>query len=339
MQLSMIASFLIAPGKNLEKPPEIKGTFLPSEGNIYQMLGGVFDKADEECNLPIRFIMAPDGKPSNPARDLIIEFIKDPSLPNGKILAERLRDVTTKTPGLGLLFILLGYEDKITKFVLSRFPADQGILAEATRDTLALEFIERVFMKNASSYKAALYKGGSFDADFWSGSIIDKQLKMTPRQAANYWIRDFLASDFETTSKAGTKRFAIALRNASRSTKDASTQHELVATSMLVKGLAGKIVTIQQIFDSYNLSKEAREVIISNLAYPGLANDAFLFDRDEFISQAAFASIELNTGGILLAPPDLFEDVFQKELINPDIQEYRFTTSGRIVDEKVRGRK
>jgi hypothetical protein len=339
MRLSKIGSFLIAPGKNLEEPSDVEGTFLPLKGSLHRMLVEIFDRSNRECQLPIRFVMAPDGTQSNRARQLIIEFIQHPSVASAKPLAEGLRDVTTNKSGLGLLFLLLGSDAKAHKLVLSRFPADQGVVAEATRGTLTVEFIERVFMKSAASYKAALYEGTSFDAHFWSGSVVDKQLNMTTHQAANYWIREFLASDFETTSKAGTKRFAVALRDASRSVQDPDTKHELVAASMLVKGLANQVLTINQILERFNLSEPARQAVISKLPYPALADDAFLLDPAEFVAHAAFASVELHTGGILLAPPDRFEEVFKREPVNPARQEYRFTTSGRIVDEKVRGRR
>ncbi len=339
MTIIKIASFLIPHGKNLKNPPDVQGTFLPHKGNIYGMLSDVFEKSEKECQLPIRFVMAPDGQQLNPARDLILKFINNPTMKNGLALAERLRDATTNTSGLGLLFIILGSNATRTKIVLSRFPADQGVLAEAGKGTLALEFIERIFLKNAASYKSVLYKGKSTDENFWVGSAIDKQLKGTPHQVAYYWIRDFLASNFETTSKAGTKRLAVALRDASRSSTDVLIQHELLALSMLLKGLGGQIVTIQEIFDRYNISQTARDAITDKLAFPSLINDTFIFDSEEFVEHAAYASVELHTGGILLAPPDRFESVFERVPVNPSEREYRFETTGRIVEEKVRGRR
>jgi len=339
MQLSKTSSFLISPGKNRDDPPEVHGTFLPATGRLHRMLRDVFDRSDQECQLPIRFVMSPEGKKQNPARDLMIAFIEAPSMPNGRAIAERLRDTTTGKSHLGLLFVLLGTEAKSWKLLLSRFPADQGVIAESKKGTLEVEFIERVFMKNAATYKAALYKGTSFDSHLWSGAAIDKQLNMTTHQAANYWIREFLASDFETNSKQGTKRFAVALREASHSTQDPSTKHELFAASMLVTGFASQAVSINDMLDRFSLSPGARGAVLSKLAYEDLAKDIFVIDLEEFISHAALASIELHNGGLLLAPPDRFDEVFTMETIDPIARHYRFTTEGKIVDERVRGRR
>ena len=339
MQLGEAASFLIAPGKKLDPPPTVQGTFIGTSGRLRQMLGDVFTRSDQECQLPIRFAMSPEGEMKNPARDLIIAFCKNPTMVNGKAIAERLRDSTTNRSGLGLLFLLHGSDKKRTKLVLSRFPADQGVVAEASKGSLTVEFIERVFMKNAATYKATVYKGASYDKDFWLGSAVDKQLNMTGYQAANYWIREFLNSDFETTSKQGTKRFAVALREASRSAPNSSTKHELVGASMLAANLGGQVVTINDILNKFNLSEAARDAIISKLGYSALAGDTFVFDAEEFLAHAALASVELNTGAIMLAPPDRFNAVFSRETVVEGGDEYRFRTQGRIVDEKVRGRR
>ena len=52
--------------------------------------------------------------------------------------------------------------------VMSRFPADSGILAEQTAKTLNVQFLEKIFMKSATSYKSAVYTGAS-PSDFWEG--------------------------------------------------------------------------------------------------------------------------------------------------------------------------
>lgn len=322
----------------MEIPPDVKGTMLPLSGRLFNMLNVVFEKSEKDCDIPIRFVMAEDGSQHNEVQDNLIAFIRRPSIDNGLVLANRLRDYTTQKPGLALFFIVLGRTANTTKIVFSRFPADEGVLAEPHEDTLLVEFIERIFMKNATSYKSALYQGSSLDMDFWSGFAVDKQLNQ-PNEVAGYWIRGFLDSDFVTTSKEGTRRFAIALRDASGHAPDIQTKHELVGITILAPGLNQQTTSITEIMDRFSLSPFAREVLISQLTYQALADDRFVFDRDEFLSHAVFASIELNNGGILLAPPDQFNSCFRRETIDNKNQRYRFTTEGQIVDERVRGRK
>ena len=336
MQITHIASFLVFPGKNVDNPPEVIGKMLPLTGPIYSnMLNGVFEKSDTECEIPIRFVMADDGSQNNIVRNMLIGFIEDSRLSKGKALAEKLRDSTNPKSGPALFFILLGEQGRQKKIVLSRFPADQGILAQLEQNTLQMEFIERVFMRNAQSYKAALYVGSSTRGDFWIGKAVDKQAY----ELANYWIYDFLSSDFETTSKYGTQRFAKAMRDASRRTPDLAVKKEFLAVANLIQGLAGQGVSINNIADRYGLSENTRNAMISQLAYPELADDVFVLDTEEFTKSAAYATVELDNGGMLTAPTGQFDTCFKRELLNGNPNHVRFTTEGMIVDERIRGRK
>jgi hypothetical protein len=333
MHLTHLLSYLISPGKNLEHPPTIQGADLPSTGNLYSMLNRVFDNSDTECRIPIRFTIGSDGNQFNPVRSEILALLVDPTIDSGMILANRLRDVTTNKSGLGLMFILIGQNEGDYKVVISRFPADQGVVAEARRGTLDVQFVERIFMKNSTSYKAALYRGQSFDADFWSGHAVDKQLD----RMANYWIREFLESDFLTTSKEGTRIFARALRAASQSAEDIQSRQEIVALSTLIKRMANQAISVEQLIERFNLSDQAAKAIILNLPHPDIAEATFQIDADEFSKHAPFASVTLDNGGIMLAPPDKFNDCFEREAIDQDKGEYRFSTVGHIVDERIRG--
>jgi hypothetical protein len=81
--------------------------------------------------------------------------LRHTTLVRGRRIAARLQNVTTHRSGLGLLFLITGTEGLESKIIISRFPADEGILAEANREALTVEFLERIFVKNARAYKAA----------------------------------------------------------------------------------------------------------------------------------------------------------------------------------------
>ena len=340
MNIINITSFLVYPAKNLDDRPESIGAPIPLEGNLYAMLSDVFLRSDRECDIPIRFLPDEDGSQNSEVRNMIREFIGNPDLENGIVLANRLRNFTTIKSGLGLLFLMLGYDEDNDrwKIVVSRFPADQGILAEAGDDGLQIEFIERVFLKSATTYKAALYQDSSLEAGFWSGHAVDKQT-LSRLMVANYWIHDFLASDFKTTSKAGTRRFAVAIRDASGQAPSIEVQRELVGLRMLAGGLSGQLISIQSVMDNFGLSDEALELISTQLKHGGLLTDQFVLDYDEFTRYAAFTSVEFHNGGLLLAPSDSFNDIFRRETVDQNADIYQYSIEGRIVDERVRGRK
>ncbi|MCL5429293.1 MAG: hypothetical protein M1347_05780 [Chloroflexi bacterium] len=339
MAINSICSFLVSPGKHVENPDQALGVMLALRGHLFEMLNGIYEGSEVECEIPIRFVTTDPAIQHSVVRADFINYFRSPGVRAGRFIAHRLRDVTTNKSGLGLLFLILGQEAGQRKFVLSRFPADVGILAEAQKGGLRIDFLERIFMKNAQSYKAALYLGRSLDADFWNGSATDKQVNASNQQIAYYWIKDFLASDFFTTAQAGTRRIARAIRSASGISQDKDVKHDLVAFARFVQALDGQRFSINQLFQRFNLPQNARESILSVLPGERTASDVFAIDAEEFRRHASFASVELDTGAMMIAPSDQFEDVFEKTTINENEGVVRFATEGKIVDERVRGRK
>src|SRR5436305_2569401 len=170
MAISRIFSTLVPPGKHddPDAPQSILGTEVALRGNVFKMLSDIYVKSDQECDVAIRFLMADDGRQQNDVRSELVQLIQQPTLEGANRLAARLRDVTNHKSGIGLLFFVLSDSDD-NKMLISRFPADQGILAEPHESTLDVAFVERIFMKNELTYKAALYRGKSLKADFWDG--------------------------------------------------------------------------------------------------------------------------------------------------------------------------
>ncbi len=196
----MIHSYLVHPGKGSNEQLPIRGTDVPLNGKLFELLRSVFDNAERECTYDITFDAAGDGNQHNPCRDLVLSYLKKPTLQSGNDIAARLQTVTTGRSGLGLLFLLTGKLGQERKAVLSRFPADSAILAEEGADGLTVEFLEKVFMKSATAYKAAAYQGTTLAGGFWSGRAIDKQINHEVLAISNYWIKEFLASDFRATA-------------------------------------------------------------------------------------------------------------------------------------------
>lgn len=333
MEITAIASYLVFPGKNEDKPIAVRGALQNLDGPLFRMLTRVFKSAEIECNIPIRFNMNAKGEMQNEVRENIINFIQESTFENGLTLANRLRDVTTKVPGLGLLFMILGKEDDLFKIVISRFPADEGILAEPEGTGLRVEFLEKIFMKNRNKYKSVLYSGKSFDSDFWVGNAVDKQLNI---QSADYWISGFLSSDFRVTSKAGTKTFAQALRKASNEEEDMTIQNGIVGLGLLVQGLAGQPTSIIEMFNRFAIGNDVKKAVISRLPNKSQAESSFVFDLDEYQKSAPFKSLEMDNSGILIAPIEKFDHAFEMNVISGEDGQYEITTRGKIVRERIR---
>ena len=216
MAITHLHSYLVHPGKGVpeKERPQIRGTTIPLSGQLHLMMKRVYERSDRECKIAIAFN---SSSQQNPARDLITKYADSPRLNTGRKIAQRLQEFTDGKSKMGLLFLACGQEKKKLRVLISRFPADVGILAEEEKGKLTVEFLEKVFMKNVTAYKAALYEGTSTSAGFWDGKVVDRQIvDGIVRSVSDYWVKGFLESDCRTTSAFGTKRLATLLKNCVR---------------------------------------------------------------------------------------------------------------------------
>ncbi|HEY1406029.1 MAG TPA: hypothetical protein VF857_05410 [Spirochaetota bacterium] len=336
MNITKIFSFLVPPGKHVEIPIKLNGTEIPLTGKLFNMLKEVYDKSSSECDIPICFKPDDDGNQHNPIRDNVINLLKNPNIANGLNIANRLYSATTRTSGLGLLFLMIGKEANSFKIVISRFPADHGITAEENRSSLKVTFIERVFLKNAHTYKSVLYSGEISNASYWEGLAVDRQLIAGIKELSDYWIKGFLLSDFKTTPKDGTKRLSTALRAAINKTDELDVKQEIVAAAVLAKNLANRTTSIEDFCEQHNLSSTAKKLVMKEVKRKELAVAKFVFDYDEFSKNSVYKSVQLHNEVTLIAPTDKFDHCFESEVLNIHDNEYRYITQGKIINTNIR---
>src|SRR5581483_8000584 len=330
LSIQHIHTFLVRPAKGGHEKLDIKGTSVPLSGGMFNLLNNIYMKSQEECDIDISFRPASDGQQQNDCRDLVIRHLKQPTLETGRLLAERLSYRTDNRSGLGLLFLIVGKEGDDHRIVISRFPTDNAILVDDETADFTVQFLERVFMKNKSSYKAVLYQDQSLQGGFWTGRAVDKQLNSSSGHLSAYWITEFLASQFATTPAAGSRRLAMALLNAiSRSPLDV--KQELIAAATLASGLAGSPTSITAFMDQYNLSESAKQAITGGLQNPATAQEQFIFDVSEFRKYVAFKSVELDNGVTITANYEKFASVIKSHNLDDGRMEY--STTGTVVNE------
>lgn len=334
MPITHIHTYLVHPAKGSEDTLHIGGAAVPLSGKMFDLLKGIYERSETECDISISFNRAANGTQQNDCRDLMLTYLRGPTVVRGRHIAYRLAKVTTNRSHLGLLFLIAGQEGLDHKLVISRFPADSGILAEEDSDGLSVEFLEKVFMKNAKSYKAVMYRHHSFDAGFWVGKATDKQVNSSEIDIPNYWIAEFLESDFRTTAAAGTRRLAIACRDAARKSNDSLIKSEIAAAATLARGLAGQRLSVRQFTRRIGLTPAAQTAIFSELK-PAVVDELFQLDALEFSRIIAYRSIELDNGGMLTAEVGAFDDVFQRQQVAGPDSKVRFSTEGKIISEKL----
>ena len=334
MPIEQIHAFLVHPEKGKADKSILTGTAVPLSGKMYDLVNAVYQRSESECNIEINF-RSSGGKQQNDCRDVLLKHLRDRNLTTATALTERLRDSTDGRSGLGLLFLIAGTEGTDQKLVISRFPTDSAIFVDEGSSSLTVEFLERVFMKNKTSYKAAAYLDNSLIAGFWTGRAIDKQVNDQGGQVSDYWITGFLQSEFKTTPAAGSRRFGRALKEAVKNAP-LEIKQELIAAGTLANGLAGKAISIDSVADQFSLSRPAREALVGALKNPNTASEQFTFDISQFRNYVEFRSVELDNGGMLSAGLAEFDDVFQQRPLDKSDGTVEFSTRGKVVNDKLK---
>ena len=334
MEIFKAHSYLTHPAKAVHPKPKIRGADVPSGTKLYEMLADVLEKSATECDIEISFDPA-NGEQQNQCRDLITAYVDSPTLPRGRKIAESLQSVTTNRSGMGLLFLVVAKKENQSKLLVSRFPADVGVLAEEAGEELNVEFVEKVFMKNANTYKSVVYTGDSTVSGFWDGKATDKQISNSDMSISDYWIKEFLQSDFKTTPAAGTRRLAVAMRNAIQESSDVEVKSEIAAAAQLVETLPKQRTSIFSICSRFNFSDKTRDAVLNELPNSKSASEKFVFSSEEFARHIQYRSMELDNGGRIVADAARFNAIFEVTRTDAD-GNVAISTQGKIIDERLR---
>ncbi len=335
MPISSIHSFLVHPARGEIPQPETKGAAVPLSGKLYNMLRDLYEGADRYRDVGIIFRPTADGRQWNPCRELLLAYVLSPGIKTSRSIAQRLQAATTRRSGLGLLFLVSGKEGKDRKLLVARFPADEGVIAEEAQRHLTLTFIERVFMKNAHSYKSASYRTSDLATGLWDGVAVDRQIEGL-RELSHYWIDAFLESELRSTPAAGTKRLANALRQATTKVASQAVRAELVAVSQLLSAANGRRLSPETVCTNMNLSEAAREALREAMPRTELFSEMFEFSSEEYSRHIQYRSVELDNGARLVADNSKFDDIFRTEQTVVAEGRVRYTTEGVVVNQKLR---
>lgn len=210
---------------------------------------------------------------------------------------------------------------------------------QQTAASLEVDVIDDVFLRDAHSYKAALFRDTSLTSGFWSGTAIDKQITYGTRDVAKYWIQNFLFSEFETTSRAGTQRLADALNAAARSTENSEVQQQIAAVATLSPQIQGRVTTVDSFCQDVGFSEQTKEAVRAHIPNESLVTAPFEFDRTEFHKRLPYRSVDLSNGATLTAPADKFDEVFDKYESQDRHHEYIYRTQGEIVNDHYKKRR
>lgn len=334
MTIESLHTYLVYPNKNAAEPKLIGGATVPLAGEVFDLLSDIYGKAERECSIDIAFNPIAANAAENPCRSLLLEYARAPSVEAGLMLATRLAAHSTKRSALGLLFIATGLVGAQRKIVIARFAANSGILADEDRAELSVQFVERVFLRSISSYKAVLYQDDVTDQTFWSGKAVDRQINSGEVEVSRYWISDFLDSDFKITSAQGTKVLAVAMRKASSQTENMQVKREITAAATLGANLNQQVTTAREFLTRIGLSAQAQAEVAGQVKHERLLDEQFRFSAEEFERQLPYKTVKLDTGAMLTAAAAEFDNVFEHGEAADD-GSVTFTATGKVVNQRL----
>lgn len=334
MAISKIFAYLVHPGKKKTNVINTSANEISQKGSLHDMLNDIFSAKPDSRDFEVTFNHTIEGKKQNDCRDLMCQFQANPTIENGELIANRLQRCTDDRSGVGLLFLIIGQYELKHRLVVSRFPTDKAILAEVAEEKLEVEFLEQVFIKKFSAYKALLIEHSNPSAGFWSGIATDRQAGGYGENISDYWINGFLNADFSETPSQGTKRLVMALRDVAKKNPNLEVKTEIAsAITSAARIFKDKVISIDSFCEHFRFSESTKGSLKSHLSKASLYTKTFKFDNNEFKKRAPYRTLEIDNGAILTAPSDNFEEVFSQSQINDEKVEY--TTIGRVKDHRI----
>lgn len=312
------AGYIVPPCKGLE-PAQVEARVVGSPVDIASLPIDYFLTlfSKEADDYPIDIVFSPEnGRQENKVRTLVRAIaLEDEKVKanNSLELAYCLARATTRrSKKPGLFVVLAGHTNDNHRVVLWKFPADESIQASVTKEGISIRLIHDAFSGNSTYLKVAMFDGIPATTSFWRGKIEDRQTKSRVREVADFWVVDFLQSRPAVTDAGGTRLLARVLRDTIRKTKDIEVKQSLVDAASVIKGQAGRNITLEDFADSY-LPEDIRQNFIRVAGGPEISSDLFRIDRDVLDQELRYKSLSLDNQFIVRGPLEQFNDIVQIE--------------------------
>lgn len=335
--ISKVFCYLSPVGKGVEPFPlqEIRSFEIKSTDQMWIKLEDVIKNIDKTCEIDIKFI-SDSAKQENETRDEIISLLSEKTLEKGIPLIERLSRNTDKNCKIGLVFIVLGKNEKNDYILIARYPSEEGIVLKTTDQ---VEIVKDVFLKNSHRYKLAFFEDESLQGGFWKGKAIDKQINdsSNSKLISDYWIKDFLKCELELTEVQGNRLLGRALRKILNDEATPETDKDIInSIASSAKLLNGKSKSINGFLKSLSISDENRNRIICALPSKAVAEQVFKFNSEIINGEYNLRAVYLNNGAIVMAPTDSFDEVFTMDKDNEETGEVKISTKGIVQKQTIR---
>ena len=223
---------IVPPLKGVDEPTEteiVESKILDETEPGFDYLLKLFDSVHNTCKIGITF--ESDGDQNNQIRSLIVNMVdkedENLNLIDASWLANHLAKLTDERNKTGLFVILIGKKLQLNRVVLLRFRAEEVVYKKSLENGFRIDRLEQAYSQNSKYYKAAYYEDYSAKrSTFWDGFILDKQ-RRKETIVSEYWLKDFLLSDYSMSNYQGTLRLADYIKNFAKAIDDVAEQQTI----------------------------------------------------------------------------------------------------------------
>ncbi len=339
--LVFCAGFIVEPSKGVEQE-EVKGLLKGSPINVNTIPRDfflpLFSKSADDYPIEVAFVSEGEVQ-QNEVRGLIRSVTfggthqKEDAV---KQLAVRLALVTDQRSHAGLFIVLAGKKDDIHRVLLWKFPADETLQAAMVEGGITIKLIEDAFSRRSTYFKAAMFEGPVAVRSFWKGKVEDNQAKHGVKEAAEFWIVDFLATRPSFTDAHGTRVVSKAIRKVINRTKDVETKENLIAAARVIKTQSDHNVSVNDLATRY-LPPETRDDFVEAAGGADIAEEIFRLDPETMEKELKFKSITVDGKFLVRGPLDEFDEVVR--VGQADEQGIvQVSLRGRITSESIKTR-
>lgn len=309
--ISHCAAYIVRPAKSVAKelvPHMVQGGSIPLQQippNIYPLFNKEFDQYPVGISFRPRSVNGQEIQ-ENEIRDMIQTIAEDSYDDRNqacRTLALRLAEVTPKISKSGLLVILSGSRNDFNRVLIWKFPREDTIQADTGGENILLQEVQNAFSLESTYLKVAAFEDSEHDNNFWEGKIEDKQAKSSIKEAAKFWIEDFLDSLPEMTDDRGSRLLAKYIRKSIDSTEDQDIKQSLIDATKILLHRQDARITFRDFADNY-LSEEAADHFLDILPTPQIADSIFSIQTSEIYRQVKREFLILDNGIIISGPID-----------------------------------
>ena len=263
------------PTEKIEK--ELRGNSVTLDEGLKIYFEGIIEETKKGIGSPSPIVFKNnEGSQQNDVRDQIRKIVfEDLNVKEQttKELAAKLTHFTDERSRRSLFIVLvrkcLGVNDEVESYevYLYQFGSDRPIQIKDQSDgQISIEEAKDIFSQKGEHYKTAYFEGNKSNTSFWKGAIVDKQAR--GKEAARYWMNDFLESKFEMTDRQGTRKLVNTV-NETLSEGDWSMEQkmDMIASISNLPTRGDEEVTFNEI-NNHHVQQELRESFQNNLKDP-----------------------------------------------------------------------